>query len=365
MKDKKVDTSGKRTDLVDRGSRVRVRASQEIGNGFSALAAFEIRFTQNGTVGDGINTKRLFGGFAHKDIGSLTFGNQLTLGDHIPKANYSYELSGNVLHDSAAKAVHFMSSKFAGFRVAADYYFGEANKAKADEGQGFGVGAFYDGQWGDVGVRFGSGYIEVKKADAMTKDYKQKIAGVGFDLYLRLVGEAVANYRGEKEEREVETKIDLPVNAHIPHTYIDSERLRLQAYRQIAAADTEEKIAEAREELVDRYGELPEAVENLLAVATVRMHARAAGIHELVVLGPKVRVVTATPLPESRQMRLKRVYPGSTHAQPKGMDTWLTLVPRPKTMPVGGKELVDRPMLEWAEKFINSIYAQKPQALEE
>ena len=191
------------------------------------------------------------------------------------------------------------------------------------------------------------------------------IAGVGFDLYLRLVGEAVANYRGEKEEREVETKIDLPVNAHIPHTYIDSERLRLQAYRQIAAADTEEKIAEAREELVDRYGELPEAVENLLAVATVRMHARAGGIHELVVLGPKVRVVTATPLPESRQMRLKRVYPGSTHAQPKGMDTWLTLVPRPKTMPVGGKDLVDGAMLQWAEKFINSIYAEKPQALEE
>lgn len=191
------------------------------------------------------------------------------------------------------------------------------------------------------------------------------IAGVGFDLYLRLVGEAVANYRGEKEEREVETKIDLPVNAHIPHTYIDSERLRLQAYRQIAAADTEEKIAEAREELVDRYGELPEAVENLLAVATVRMHARAAGIHELVVLGPKVRVVTAEPLPESRQMRLKRVYPGSTHAQPKGMDTWLTLVPRPKTMPVGGKDLVDGAMLQWAEKFINSIYAEKPQALEE
>ena len=191
------------------------------------------------------------------------------------------------------------------------------------------------------------------------------IAGVGFDLYLRLVGEAVANYRGEKEEREVETKIDLPVNAHIPHTYIDSERLRLQAYRQIAAADTEEKIAEAREELADRYGELPEAVENLLAVATLRMHARAAGIHEMVVLGPKVRVVSAQPLPESRQMRLKRVYPGSTHAQPKGVDTWLTLVPRPKTMPVGGKELVDRPMLEWAEKFINSIYAEKPQALEE
>ena len=121
------------------------------------------------------------------------------------------------------------------------------------------------------------------------------IAGVGFDLYLRLVGEAVANYRGEKEEREVETKIDLPVNAHIPHTYIDSERLRLQAYRQIAAADTEEKITEAREELADRYGELPEAVENLLAVATLRMHARAAGIQEMMILGPKLRVVSTQP----------------------------------------------------------------------
>ena len=187
MKDKKVDTNGKRTDLVDRGSRVRVRASQEIGNGFSALAAFEIRFTQNGTVGDGINTKRLFGGFAHKDVGSLTFGRQLTLGDHIPKANYSYELGGNVLHDNAPKAVHFMSNKFDGFRVAADYYFGEAHKTKADAGQGFGVGAFYDGKWGDVGVRFGSGYIEVKKADAVTKDYKQKIAGVGFDVKYKIV----------------------------------------------------------------------------------------------------------------------------------------------------------------------------------
>lgn len=194
MKNKNFDKNGKRTDLVDRGSRVRVRASQDIGNGFSALAAFEIRFTQNGTVGDGINTKRLFGGFAHKDVGSLTFGRQLTLGDHIPKANYSYELGGNVLHDNAPKAVHFMSSKFAGFRVAADYYFGEADKTKAEAGKGFGVGAFYDGQWGDVGVRFGSGYIELTNKVAPTaaapktqEEYKQKIIGVGFDVKYKIV----------------------------------------------------------------------------------------------------------------------------------------------------------------------------------
>ena len=191
------------------------------------------------------------------------------------------------------------------------------------------------------------------------------IAGVGFDLYLRLVGEAVANFRGEQENTEVEVKVDLPVNAHIPHDYIDAERLRLQAYRQIASADTDQKIAEAREELHDRYGALPEPVENLLQVAVLRREAREAGIHEITALGPKLRVVSGEPLPESRQMRLKRVYPGSTHTQPKGLSTWLTLVPRPKTLPVAGVDLIDGPMLEWCSKFINSIYAADPKALEE
>lgn len=141
-----VNVKGKRTDLVDRGSRVRVRAYQELGGGFTALSAVELRFTTNGTVGDGVKAQRLFVGFSHEDVGSLTFGRQLTLGDHIPKANYSYELGGNVLHDSAPKAVHFMSNKFSGFRFATDYYFGEADKSKAANGQGYGVGAFYDGQ---------------------------------------------------------------------------------------------------------------------------------------------------------------------------------------------------------------------------
>lgn len=182
-----VNLKDKRTDLVDRGSRVRVRAYQELGGGFTALGAVEIRFTSNGTVGDGIKTQRLFGGFAHKDVGSLTFGRQLTLGDHIPKANYSWEMGGNVLHDSAPKAAHFMSNKFAGFRFAADYYFGTADKTKAGAGQGFGVGAFYDGQWGDVAVRFGSGYVEVKKGTTTADDYKQKMTGVGFDVKYKAV----------------------------------------------------------------------------------------------------------------------------------------------------------------------------------
>ena len=83
------------------------------------------------------------------------------------------------------------------------------------------------------------------------------IQGVGFDLYIRLVGEAVADYRGEAEEKAAEMKIELPVNAHLPHDYVPGERLRLEAYRKLAAAITYEAIDEVLAELVDRYGELP------------------------------------------------------------------------------------------------------------
>ena len=83
------------------------------------------------------------------------------------------------------------------------------------------------------------------------------IQGVGFDLYIRLVGEAVAEYRGEAEEKAAEMKIELPVNAHLPHDYVPGERLRLEAYRKLAGAITYEAIEEVLAELVDRYGELP------------------------------------------------------------------------------------------------------------
>ena len=60
------------------------------------------------------------------------------------------------------------------------------------------------------------------------------IAGVGFDLYVRLVGEAVAEFRGERRRGAAEVKVELPVDAHLPHDYVPGERLRLEAYRKIA-----------------------------------------------------------------------------------------------------------------------------------
>lgn len=174
------------------------------------------------------------------------------------------------------------------------------------------------------------------------------IAGVGFDLYIRMVGEAVADYRtaleggAEEEEPPLEVKIELPVDAHIPHDYAPGERLRLQAYRSIASASSEDDIRAVREELTDRYGKLPEPVENLLLVAGLRMLARACGVGDIVLQGQNIRFAPVE-LRESQELRLKRLYP-KTVIKPA---LHQILVPRPTAGRIGGKPVVGRELLAW------------------
>ncbi len=182
------------------------------------------------------------------------------------------------------------------------------------------------------------------------------IAGVGFDLYVRMVGEAVADYRASvegnvAEEPPLEVKIELPVDAHVPHDYAPGERLRLQAYRAIASATTEDDIKAVREELTDRYGKLPEPVENLLLVAGLRMLARACGISEIVLQGNNIRFAPMPELRESQELRLARLYPGTVVKSAARQ----LLVPRPKTAKVGGKPLTGRELLAWAGEFLTTI----------
>ncbi|QNP63695.1 transcription-repair coupling factor [Streptomyces genisteinicus] len=181
------------------------------------------------------------------------------------------------------------------------------------------------------------------------------IAGVGFDLYVRMVGEAVADYRasvegGVEEEPPLEVKIELPVDAHVPHDYAPGERLRLQAYRSIAAATSEEDITAVREELTDRYGKLPEPVENLLLVAGLRMLARACGVGEIVLQGPNIRFAPVE-LRESQELRLKRLYP-RTVVKPA---VHQILVPRPTAGKIGGKPVVGRELLAWTGEFLTTV----------
>ncbi|MCE7081406.1 transcription-repair coupling factor [Streptomyces sp. ST2-7A] len=200
--------------------------------------------------------------------------------------------------------------------------------------------------------------LEIRGAGNMLgAEQSGHIAGVGFDLYVRMVGEAVADYRasleaggGAVEEQPAEVRIELPVDAHVPHEYAPGERLRLQAYRAIAAATTEEDVVAVREELTDRYGKLPEPVENLLLVAGLRMLARSCGVAEITLQGNKVRFAPVD-LAESRELRLKRLYPGSTVKPTTGQ----VLVPRPMTARVGGKPVIGRALLAWTGEFLTTV----------
>ncbi|MEO5779308.1 MAG: transcription-repair coupling factor [Arthrobacter oryzae] len=184
------------------------------------------------------------------------------------------------------------------------------------------------------------------------------IQGVGFDLYIRLVGEAVADYRGEAEEKAAEMKIELPVNAHLPHDYVPGERLRLEAYRKLASALTSAAIDEVLAELVDRYGEPPLPAKNLIDVARFRVGAREAGLSDVALQGNFIKFSPAQ-LPESKLMRLTRMYPGA-QAKP-ALDA--VLVPKPKTARIGGRDLQDAEILDWANGVIRNIFSDAPLAV--
>ena len=192
------------------------------------------------------------------------------------------------------------------------------------------------------------------------------IASVGFDLYMRLVGEAVADYKrggglpGELDteaEDVPDTRVDLPIDAHLPHDYVPGERLRLTAYRQLAAALDEAAVNAVREELVDRYGPLPTPVENLLAVASFRNAARAHGLTEVALQGNLVRFVPMR-LRESQVLRLQRLYPKSMVKQT--VDT--VLVPKPVTKAFGGEPLRDLDLLAWAQGLLEAVLEPAPVA---
>jgi transcription-repair coupling factor (superfamily II helicase) len=180
------------------------------------------------------------------------------------------------------------------------------------------------------------------------------IEGVGFDLYLRLVGEAVAVLKGEVdgEATEIgETRVELPIDAHIPHAWVPSERVRLQAYQRIADAHDEASLAEVRAELLDRFGPLPEPVERLFEVAQLRALVRQAGLSEVVAQGTKIRFFPVE-LPESASLRLSRLYPG-TIIKPA---VRTILVPRPSTARVGGEPLRDAALLQWVTELIGAVW---------
>ncbi|OBH06437.1 transcription-repair coupling factor [Mycobacterium sp. E1747] len=189
------------------------------------------------------------------------------------------------------------------------------------------------------------------------------VAGVGFDLYVRLVGEAVEAYRAAADGQTVTTaeepkdvRIDLPVDAHLPPDYIASDRLRLEAYRRLAAASDDAAVDAVIDELVDRYGALPEPALRLVAVARLRLLCRAAGITE--VSAPSAATVRLSPmtLPDSAQVRLKRMYPSASYRA----TTSTVQVPIPRAGGVGAARIRDVELVQMVANLVTALQG-KPQ----
>ena len=198
------------------------------------------------------------------------------------------------------------------------------------------------------------------------------IAGVGFDLYLRMIGEAVSTFRGEDATGPAELRLELPIAARIPESYIDSERLRLEAYQKLSAAasagsnaheaggsgssdsDADDAIALVADELRDRYGEPPAEVEGLFSVARLRRRAAQAGLTDVVAMGPNLRIAPAH-LPDSMRVRLQRLHPkAKVLAGGEAM-----IVPLPTA---GGEPLADADLIAWTAQLLDQLWPVAPLA---
>lgn len=104
---------------------------------------------------------------------------------------------------------------------------------------------------------------------------------VGYDLYCKMLNTAVKKYKGEAEEKDFETTIDININAFIPPQYIPNEFQKLDIYKRIAAIESEEENAEMLDELIDRFGEPPQSVQNLLEIANVKNMAHQVYVTEV------------------------------------------------------------------------------------
>ena len=141
------------------------------------------------------------------------------------------------------------------------------------------------------------------------------IAAVGFDAYARILAESVAEMKGEELPTEQELRIELPVKAFIPPGWVAQEALRLELYRRISLAGDHATLRQIHDETVDRYGALPEQVETLFAIASLRVTGLRLGVQEIVTYRDQVRLSPVAISDELLEGLEERVYRASFHAE--------------------------------------------------
>src|SRR6266511_1907867 len=174
------------------------------------------------------------------------------------------------------------------------------------------------------------------------------IAAVGFDTYLRLLGEAVSEMKGEPIRAEKEVRIDLPVKAFIPPDWVGQEALRLELYRKIGTARDHAELDQVRAEAEDRYGDLPPSVRTLFAVASLKITARGSGIEEILTFRNQVRI---RPVEEAMGLETSTaMQEASYHAATRTMNLLQLAV-------MGGEALT-----QWVEDVLRRTAALEPTA---
>ena len=134
-------------------------------------------------------------------------------------------------------------------------------------------------------TEFGAGFkiamrdLEIRGAgNLLGPEQSGQMAAVGYHMYCRLMREAVAEVRGEAPEQPDEASVEIKINAHVPTSYITDEIQRIEAYKRIALVDGTRSAREMKAEIVDRYGKMPTAVENLILISVVKHFASRAGL---------------------------------------------------------------------------------------
>ena len=127
------------------------------------------------------------------------------------------------------------------------------------------------------GIKIAMRDLEIRGAGNLLGEAQSgHMAAVGYDLYCKMLNEAVKELKGEKEEDQFTTTMDLNLDAFIPESYIKNEYQKLDIYKRIAAITTEEEMDDMTEELIDRFGDIPKKVQQLLHIAALKSLAHAA-----------------------------------------------------------------------------------------
>ena len=154
-------------------------------------------------------------------------------------------------------------------------------------------------------TQFGSGFhiamrdLEIRGAGSILGGQQHgHMEQVGYEMYMKMLEEAIAEEKGEPIQKSSECLIDLQIDAHIPENYIESLPQRLDIYRKIAAVSTDEESSELIDELIDRFGEPPKSVQGLIIISQMRNRAASVGIEEINQKDDKIIVYTKNIKPQ-------------------------------------------------------------------